>query len=978
MVNVQASLSMSINIAGYRVDLELEGDFNPSDYPDHNVNNIKGTLTGVLEVNESLPHFLSKLFQDLGISDSDFPTDLIPDIVLNALTISYDNTTGIIDLAARASIGGSDIGIVLFTQSSPKTGGGHNYIVGIDLSGLDLSKLAGDIDILKDGLLNGVTINPMLVYASGAIGKTEVPVGSDQTITIDALTASGLYLVATVQAEGTSFNCSLPITGGSSQQTEALTTASKVVAQTTASPSGSGDQKTKWFDVNKTFGPLTLSRLGLGFDGKNVEFLLDASFQLGGLNIGLDGFGLGLAIASVTSWPPQLDFELEGLSISFQNGPVEISGGLLRQGSEFEGEVLIKAETFSISAVGAYTTVDGSPSLFIFSILDYPLGGPEFFFITGVAAGFGYNRGVKIPDVQQIKQFPLVQGALNSASFPNGNNPGDALAQMSDYIYPEKGNDWGAVGLKFTSFQQLNSFALLEVSFGTQFEINLLGISSLSVPSNDPKPIAAAELGLEVNIDPTQGLFKASAALLSGSYVLTPDCQLTGGFIFYIWYAPNPKEGSFVISLGGYDPIFDYSAYGFPAVDRLGFNWRVSSDVQIKGDAYFALTPSCVMAGGALSATYHSGNLKAWFDAETNILIQWKPFHYDFQIGVSIGASYRVSFLFIHKTFTIELGANVHLWGPKLQGTVHVHWFIISFTVDINSPGANDKPPQLSWSDFKTSFLPQQSDNSQSASLAAEGSTTATTTVASISAVNGLIKETKTDGLTHLVINPLDFEVDAKSVIPATTVTVVGANQDLSAYETSLGIRPMVDPDINAVPALAAQLTLTIEKYDESNSSWVTMTALPANLEVDILSNAQVSGALWSTTAYSNQPTADTIANTVGGIKLKSGNLLLYELKELTFTENLDEPIDLTFDWTLIAQPTSDYSQTPSEAISQIETTITEATVVSTRDQIIGSLPDQGYYETSSIDLSKISSEANKIFRSAPGIYTLGAKQQST
>ena len=64
--------------------------------------------------------------------------------------------------------------------------------------------------------------------------------------------------------------------------------------------------------------------------------------------------------------------------------------------------------------------------------------------------------------------------------------------------------------------------------------------------------------------------------------------------------------------MGGYHPRFLKPAH-FPDVPRLGFNWRVGGSVTVKGEAYFALTNSCVMAGGLLEASYHSGDVKAWF-----------------------------------------------------------------------------------------------------------------------------------------------------------------------------------------------------------------------------------------------------------------------------------------------------------------------------------------------------------------------------
>ncbi len=39
-----------------------------------------------------------------------------------------------------------------------------------------------------------------------------------------------------------------------------------------------------------------------------------------------------------------------------------------------------------------------------------------------------------------------------------------------------------ALGVKFTSFKMVDSFALITVSFGNDFEVDLLGLSTLIVP----------------------------------------------------------------------------------------------------------------------------------------------------------------------------------------------------------------------------------------------------------------------------------------------------------------------------------------------------------------------------------------------------------------------------------------------------------------------------------------------------------------
>ncbi len=79
--------------------------------------------------------------------------------------------------------------------------------------------------------------------------------------------------------------------------------------------------------------------------------------------------------------------------------------------------------------------------------------------MTGLAAGFGGYRRVLLPNVYQVANFPLVQAAVQGSG-----PPADPLArlQVLDQDIPvELSTIFLAAGVHFTSFKQINSFALL-------------------------------------------------------------------------------------------------------------------------------------------------------------------------------------------------------------------------------------------------------------------------------------------------------------------------------------------------------------------------------------------------------------------------------------------------------------------------------------------------------------------------------------
>jgi hypothetical protein len=311
------------------------------------------------------------------------------------------------------------------------------------------------------------------------------------------------------------------------------------------------------------------------------------------------------------------------------------------------------------------------------------------------------------PTVDRVADFPLVaeaSGRMQPGSLA------DELSRLQGYLPPSVGDYFLAVGIRFTTFEMIDSFILVAVAFGHRFELNILGLSTMILPAPDAAsagvtPLAEIQLALRATFVPDDGFFGISAQLTPNSFLLSRDCHLTGGFAFYSWFG-DQNPGDFVLTVGGYHPRFARPGH-YPVVPRLGFNWQVTPQLLLKGSAYYALTPSMLMAGGALSATWHDGSLKAWFDASMDFLIAWKPFHYEVDFHISVGASYTFHFFGTH-TITAHVGADVSIWGPEFSGQARVDLSIVSFTIRfIKTP--KDKLEALEWPQFRQSFLPEDS-----------------------------------------------------------------------------------------------------------------------------------------------------------------------------------------------------------------------------------------------------------------------------
>ena len=579
-----------------------------------------------------------------------------------------------------------------------------------------------------------------------------------------------------------------------------------------ASPPDQTAKKVIWFNIQRYLGPLHVSRVGASFSetDSKISLLIDAGVTAAGLTLGLEGLKVS---SPLNRFSPSV--ALDGLSVSYSNSTVEIGGAFLRLGTEFAGTAVIRTKTLSLTAFGSYQPTP--PSFFVFAVLDYPLGGPSFFFVTGLAAGFGYNRDIKLPAIDQVSTFPLVSAVMPSPPPAPGAvvavaarpTPGQMLEDLitKGWVSPLKGAYWIAVGVRFTSFQLVESFALLVVKFGQDLNITLLGLSRMALPKTPPgaparSPYLLVELELRVSIKPNDGEFQAEARLTENSFVLHPNCRLSGGFAFYTWFK-GPHEGDFVVTLGGYHPRFSPPAH-YPRVQPLTINWTVAPELIIKGDAYFALTPSCVMAGGELEASYKDSAVEASFTVRADFLIRWEPFFYDIEVSISVRAGLVMDTLFGTLRLFTELSASVHVWGPEFAGTAHVSWSVISFDVDFGALSQPAAAQVLPWQAFRKAFLPKEAEagkgwDSDGVEFNREGDKVTTQAlpklqICQVNIEQGLDREIEqvVNGTVRKqwVVRPDALELSTQTAIPATGVQY-GRNTRVVIKGKSVGLRPM-------------------------------------------------------------------------------------------------------------------------------------------------------------------------------------------
>lgn len=542
-----------------------------------------------------------------------------------------------------------------------------------------------------------------------------------------------------------------------------------------------------WIDINKSIRTLYFKRIGFELLESKVKLYLTAGFTISILSI--DFYELFLTIPLLQSG--SVDFGLSGLSVTLKKPPIALSGGLYKKPNEvlYNGEIVIRISKFALTALGSYGKMDnGDSTFFLYLLIDYPIGGTSYFFVNGLALGFGVNRRLRMPSLKEVRAFPLVSAVLGeNPNLTAKTSPAQALDQLSDWIYPSAGDYFVSAGLKVLSFGFLETFVLLSVEFGNHLRISLLGTSTASIPpkiGGSISPIAYACLALEAVFDPSEGEIYILGCLTEESFLLDRKCHLTGGFGFCVWYK-GQYAGDFLVTIGGcHHPKFRNVHY--PELDAVGINWQIDSHLRLKGTGYFALTPSCIMAGADAEISYTAGNLKAWLTGKLSIYMQWKPFQYDFEAGVSVGASYTMKVFGISTTFRLEIGANLHVWGPNFSCSVHISWFIISFTISYIDGKKVDN--SIEWKEFSDSFLPTEEQNQTYMGLRSANNSKDPSCQVQIT--DGSLRTYKKDTGESVTVACLErLRIEVKGAMPCTSLFY--SSDQLATYEGVLGIVPM-------------------------------------------------------------------------------------------------------------------------------------------------------------------------------------------
>ncbi|MDO3705111.1 hypothetical protein Q3W71_25920 [Micromonospora sp. C28SCA-DRY-2] len=612
------------------------------------------------------------------------------------------------------------------------------------------------------------------------------------------------------------------------------------------------------FEINRSFGPLHIAELALLYKAATsgpgkVGVAVDGGVAVAGLTVDVDDLSLLVPLrnpADLSAW----EVDLAGLSVSFTSPGVSVAGGLVKvtgaNGVQYDGMLSVDLAGRGLTAVGSYARprddLGEYTSLFVFLSAGFPLGGPPYLYVLGLAGGAGYNRRLMVPrDPQGVPAFPLVK-AIDDGGFGGSGGPMGALARMSKDIPPARGAFWLAAGVKFSTFQLLHTTALAYVSADRGLEVGLLGLMRMALPDSQ-SAVVNLELALAARYSTVDKVLSVRAALTRNSWLLSRDCQVTGGFAFVVWF-DRPEV---LLSIGGYHPRFTKPAH-YPDVPRVGFHWSVGGGVVVKGQAYFTLTPSTVMLGGRLEASYDRSPVRVWFIAALDVFLRWDPLMYDITASVSVGARFTIKVCFFacaRINVSVSLGAKVRIQGPPLHGTVTVDLAIASVTVRF---GKAQAPPYLTWKEVRVKYLGGGDAN--------RPATSGTVTAGTLPPVVG----SRPDGTAERpwTVAP-EFAVRVESLMPLYGWRLAGSGR---ADDLTGGRQVDVVPAGSHMAKTRAVMVVTLEQ--RSGSTWIPVSTAQVQRLRTGTGSTGFPAALWDAALAGGQNATSTMVRALSSVDL--------------------------------------------------------------------------------------------------------------
>ncbi|MDR4465053.1 MAG: hypothetical protein MRJ66_12380 [Nitrospira sp.] len=437
------------------------------------------------------------------------------------------------------------------------------------------------------------------------------------------------------------------------------------------------------------------SGIGQGID---IVAATSATLKLGPVTATIDQVGF----AATLRLPPgggnlgPLDLSLgfkppTGLGLAIATAGVTGGGflGFDPQRAEYSGMLQLElAETIAVKALGLLTTKlpDGSKgySLVIlvtaegFAPIPVGLG----FTLTGIGGLVALHRTVRT----DVLRDGLKTGTLNALLFPSDplRNAPQIFSDLRRVFPPTAGRHvvGPMVQLRWGSPTLLTLDLALLVELPAPVRVVVLGRLQVLLP-NQSHPLIQIRMDALGVLDVSAETVSLDATLYDSrilQFTLTGDMALRAGW---------GRQPQFVLAIGGFHPRFAPPP-GLPALQRLALQLADGDSLQLRCQAYLAVTSNTVQFGARVDLHAAGGGFSfdgmLGFDA----IIQLAPLAFEVEVGAALALRY-------HGRLLMGISFKGRLAGPtpwQVEGKASIKLLFFSVSVAFSRTfGSKTAPP---------------------------------------------------------------------------------------------------------------------------------------------------------------------------------------------------------------------------------------------------------------------------------------------
>lgn len=418
--------------------------------------------------------------------------------------------------------------------------------------------------------------------------------------------------------------------------------------------------------------------------------------QLGPITLVLEG--VGLAVEATFSPGNMGPFDLQlgfkpptGLGLAIATAGVTGGGflGFDSQRAEYSGMLQLElAETIAIKALGLLTTKlpDGSRGYSLIVILTAegfaPIPVGLGFTLTGIGGLVALHRTVRT----DVLREGLKTGTLNSVLFPPDplRNAPQIFSDLRRVFPPTAGRHvvGPMVQLRWGSPTLLTLDLALLVELPSPVRVVVLGRLQVLLP-NQSHPLIQIRMDAVGVLDVSAETVALDATLYDSrilQFTLTGDMALRAGW---------GRQPQFILAIGGFHPRFAPPP-GLPALQRLALQLADGDSLQLRCQAYLAVTSNTVQFGARVDLHAAGGGFSfdgmLGFDA----IIQLAPLAFEVEVGAALALRYRGRLL-------VGISFKGRLAGPtpwQVEGKASIKLLFFSVSVSFSRTfGSKTAPP---------------------------------------------------------------------------------------------------------------------------------------------------------------------------------------------------------------------------------------------------------------------------------------------